>query len=51
MRAGAIHSALKVAQTIADLAESDKIETHYLAEAVQCRQRARIGFRLIKRLR
>ncbi len=39
MSACAFHQILKLARTIADLAESDKIETPYLAEAIQYRPR------------
>ena len=39
MSARAYHRVLKLARTIADLADSDKIETQHLAEAIQYRPR------------
>ena len=42
MSARAYHRILKLAWTIADLAESDKIETPYLAEAIQYRPRKQV---------
>ena len=42
MSARAYHRILKLARTIADLAESDKIETPCLAEAIQYRPRKQI---------
>jgi len=39
MRVCAYHRILKLARTIADLADSDKIETPHLAEALQFRPR------------
>lgn len=39
MSARAFHRILKLARTIADLAECDQIETPHLAEAIQYRPR------------
>ena len=42
MSARAYHRILKLARTIADLAECDKIETPHLAEAIQYRPRMQV---------
>ena len=41
MSARAFHRVLKLARTIADLAGAPDIQTHHLAEAIQCRPRRR----------